>query len=217
MDPQKPKANHYVRRVRSPNSLIFRRLLTEFGVLAFSNFRRSKTAQEAPKTAPRRPKRPQRALQDGPKGLQDGPRGPQDGPRGAPVGPERFPREPQEGYRRPQEVPKRAPRDPQDGPCPPRRPKRAPGRPKRAPIRPKRAPKGPPGRPGNAIFIDFCEAFCYISVCRTKVITPAGLQATSQRPRALTERTRAFRPYAKQVTERARYERVTLSKGRSPS
>ena len=40
-----------------PKSSIFIGFYDVFGLLAFSSFRRSKTAQEPPKTAPRRPKR----------------------------------------------------------------------------------------------------------------------------------------------------------------
>ena len=103
-------------------TLIFLWFLKVVGLLAFSAFRRPKTALEAPKIVPRRPKRPPRRARDGLRGPQDGPRGAQDNPRGPRDGPKRGPREgPRIKNRafRPERAPKgpkKPPRDPQEAP-----------------------------------------------------------------------------------------------------
>ena len=112
----------------------FHWFLKDFGVLAFSAYWRSKTAQEAPKIPPTRPNRPPRGPQNGPGGPQDSPRGLQDCPRGPQDGSKSGPRRgtgtdisrsrPQEMPRRPQEAPKRPPRGPKR---PPRGPREASG------------------------------------------------------------------------------------------
>ena len=56
--------------------LIFLWFLKVFGLVAFSAFRRSKTAQEAPKIAPRQPKRTPRGPEEEPTPAQEGPRRP---------------------------------------------------------------------------------------------------------------------------------------------
>ena len=61
-------------------SLISFRCLKDFGILAVSASRRSKTAQEASKIAPRPPKRPPR----GPKTAQERPKTAQKGPHRTP-------------------------------------------------------------------------------------------------------------------------------------
>ena len=132
-------------------------VLKVIGFLAFSPFRRSKTAPEAPKTTPRRPKRLPRAPQDCPRGPQDGPRGAQDGPRKPKHGPKRGPRRGprtenpslplQEAPMRPQEAPKR----PQETPKGSKKPKRGPKKsPKRLQNDPQEASKLSPRSPREA-------------------------------------------------------------------
>ena len=120
--PQKPIRSEKARR---PKTLISVRFLKDFGVLAFSASRCSKTGQEAPKTAPRRPNRPPREPQDGLIASDDGLRGAHDSSRA----PEDGPKEAQEGGRNPK--------------IQTFRPKRPTGGPKRPPRGPQEAPRGP--------------------------------------------------------------------------
>ena len=111
--------------------------LNDFGLLAFSAFRHSKTAQEGSKSALRRPKRPPRGPQLGPSGPQDGPKGARDSPRESQDGPKRRPREGR-GTDNSRLPPSWAPRRLQETP---KRPQESPKRPQEAPKRPKRGPK----------------------------------------------------------------------------
>ena len=134
-----------------PRSTENKLFLHDFRDLAISAYRRSKTAQEAPKRAPRRPKRaprrpqrppgrPKRApgrSQEAPGTAQEGPR---TAPRGGPEGePERTfrafgPKRPPRGPKRPLGSPQKAPKGPQE-----------------APRRPPRGPQTPPQRPPRAL------------------------------------------------------------------
>ena len=159
-----------------------------------------RTAREAPKRAPRRPRRASRRPKRVPNGL-----------RGLPEGPEGFPKEPQEGHRRSPEVPKRAPEGPetaqarQDGP---RVSQDGPRGPQDDPKEPQKDPLEGLEMQYSVISARLLAWFLYV------VPKPSHQQCSktlSRRPRALTARTRAFRPSAKQVNRGRRMTESALA------
>ena len=114
---------------KRPKSSIFICFFDVLCLVAFSAFRRSKTAPDAPKTAPRRPQGAGRELHVGPTRPQDGPRAAQEGSKWLQEGPK-------EAQEREYELTNRD-----------LRPKRPPGGSKRPPRGPQKTPKKPCGGP----------------------------------------------------------------------